>query len=239
MPVRATVAIEAYIGASGSGKGVSIGRRLAELQPKRLLIWDPRDEYERNARAVRSLAELADAMARAGPGPIRVRYVPPGSVKLSDAFGFVCAVAFAGRDLVFVAEELSDVTTPSYAPPQWRRITTQGRHRGLHVLGAAQRPTLIDKTFLGNCSMVTCFQLGYDSDVEHMAKELRCRPEDVGGLVTRDTDGGADIRGLQYERRTRELWALRILVGARGARETRTRYVVPAPQTARRRGAPT
>lgn len=207
--------IEAFIGASGSGKGVSINRRLDALRPARLVIWDPRDEYGRHAAPVHTLSALLQAIGKAGKaGPLRVRYVPGGSLDLGKSFAIVCKAVFAAGALVFVAEELSDVTTPSWAPPAWRQISTQGRHRGLHVLGAAQRPTMIDKAFLGNCTHVRCFQLGYDSDIKAMSKELRAPESMVAGLVTEDTPGGADIRFLQYERRTRALIAGRITIKA-------------------------
>lgn len=199
--------IEAYIGASGSGKGVSINRRLAELAPVRLLIWDPRDEYAKQAPAVRSLPDLVAAFRKAGAGPIRVRYVPGSALKLADAFGLVCALAFEAGALCFLAEELSDVTTPGFAPAPWRRITTQGRHRGLQVLGAAQRPSLIDKTFLGNCTRVRCFQLGYEADRRAMARELDCPDDALGLLLTDDTATGVVIRYLQRDRRERTLIA--------------------------------
>jgi len=235
-------AIEAYIGASGSGKGVSINARLKELQPSRLIIWDPRNEYAKQARPIHSLQALVRDVRAAGAGGFRLRYVPGAGVKLDTAFDVVCKVAFAAGNLTFVAEELSDVTSPGYAPPAWRRITTQGRHAGLHVLGAAQRPTLIDKTFLANCTRVRCFQLGYDDDIKTMAKETRADPALIGALVTRDTPGGADIRGVEYERRTRELFTVQIKVNSRGAVETRAPYVAETPTAAakkvpRKRGA--
>lgn len=227
--------IEAYIGASGSGKGVSINSRLRELQPARLVIWDPRNEYGKQARAVSSLAVLVSDLKQAATGPVRVRFVPGGSIKIADAFDLVCKAVFACGNMTFVAEELSDVTSASFAPPAWRRITTQGRHQGLHVLGAAQRPTLIDKTFLANCTRVRCFQLGYDDDIKTMAKETRAPVEAIAGLVTRDTPGGATIQGLEYERRTRELWAVMIQVNARGATERRTPFVVQTPADAEKK----
>lgn len=240
MSVTNKPAIEAYIGASGSGKGVSINARLAELQPARLVIWDPRAEYAKQARPVSSLGVLVrDVKAAGAAGPVRVRFVPGASIKLADAFDLVCKLVFAAGNMVFVAEELSDVTTASHAPPAWRRICTQGRHAGLHIMGAAQRPTLIDKTFLGNCTRVRCFQLGYDSDIQTMAKEVRAAPELLAGLVTRDTPGGAEIMGLEYERRTRELWAIRIKVSKRGAVEERLPVVSKPTKTARSTARPT
>ncbi len=227
MSVTNKPAIEAYIGASGSGKGVSIAARLRDLNPARLVIWDPRNEYGQHARPLTSLAALVADIRRAGPaGGFRLRYVPGGGLKLAEAFDLVCKVVFAAGNMVFVAEELSDVTTASHAPPAWRRITTQGRHAGLQILGASQRPTLIDKTFLANCTRVRCFQLGYDDDIEKMAKELRTPADVVAGLVTRDTPGGALIQALEYERRTRDLYAIQIKVNSRGATEERVPYVL-------------
>lgn len=231
MSVTNQPAIEAYIGASGSGKGVSINARVRELQPARLLIWDPRNEYDKLARPMSSLRDLVAEVSSSKT--FRLRYVPGASIKLADAFGLVCKLAFTAGDLVFVAEELSDVTTASFAPPAWRQITTQGRHKGLHVLGAAQRPTLIDKTFLANCTRVRVFQLGYDADIQAMAKEVRAPADLVAALVTRDKPAGADIRGLEYERRTRELFDVRIKVSSRGVSETRTLLVPGAPQPRR------
>lgn len=170
-------AIEAYIGATGSGKGLAINRRLAELKPRRLLIWDPCGEYGAWAGAVHTLADACRAFLRAGGGPVRVRYVPDGRIKMGDAFGVLCQLAFSAGDCVFVAEELSDVTTASWAPPAWRRCNTQGRHRGLHIIGATQRPALIDKTILSNATRIRCGALAYDSDSRAMAAVLR-RPVD-------------------------------------------------------------
>ncbi|RZS56717.1 hypothetical protein [Sphaerotilus mobilis] len=218
MSVKNRPAIEGYIGASGSGKGVSITRRLAELAPARLVIWDPRDEYGRHAPATGSLGELVRQVRAAGPsGPVRTRYVPGGALALGEAFALVCLLVFEAGGLVFVAEELSDVTTASHAPPAWRRLITQGRHKGLHVIGAAQRPTLIDKTFLGNCTRVRCFILGYDADRRAMARELDCDDAAVSALGTDERDGGGvAIRYLERDRRARTIVQGRIDVSRAG-----------------------
>jgi hypothetical protein len=176
--------IEAYIGASGSGKGVSINRRLKELKPSRLLIWDPRDEYGKFAPAAPSLPHLVGAFKHAKGGPCRQRYVAGAGMALEEAFGLVSNIAFEAGNLVFVAEELSDVTSASRAPPAWRRVITQGRHRGLHIIGAAQRPALIDKTLLGNCTLIRCFTLRYDEDRKAMARALDLSLPEVAKLAT-------------------------------------------------------
>jgi hypothetical protein len=203
--------IEAYIGASGSGKGVSINRRLAELRAagllSRLLVWDPRDEYGKWAPGHASLPYVIGALKHAKGGPVRVRYIPGPHMELADAFAIVCRLAFEAGDLVFLAEELSDVTRPSWAPPAWRQCITQGRHKGLHILGAAQRPALIDKTFLANCTRVRCMALGYAEDRRTMARELDTGLPAVEGISAQDGDGWADLQYMERDRRTRELRA--------------------------------
>lgn len=211
--------IEVFVGATGSGKGVSVNRRLAELKPRRLLIWDPRDEYGKHAPAYSSPAHLIGAFKHAKGGAVRARFVPDGRIGLDEAFAFVCRLAFEDQKkrearglepeaLVFMAEELSDVTKPSYAPPDWRRCITQGRHVGLHLMAATQRPALIDKTILSAATVVRCFMLGYDADVRVMATELRAKPEQIEALFTQEDEAAkpkrTTINYMERLRRTRE-----------------------------------
>lgn len=176
--------IEAYIGASGSGKGVSINARLRALKPPRLLIWDPRDEYEGHAKPYNTLSDLLKSVRGKSGAPFKARFVPGGGANLADSFGLLCDVAFAAGSMVFLAEELSDITTASHAPASWRRVITQGRHQGLHVIGAAQRPALIDKTFLGNATYIRCFTLRYRDDRLAMSRALDVPESDVSSLQT-------------------------------------------------------
>ncbi len=209
MAVKAKPRIEAYIGASGSGKGVSINRRLLELKPPRLLIWDPRSEYGKHAQAVNLSAAVRTVAASAGAG-FRLRVVHDGRTPPADAFGLVCKLAFTAGDLVLLAEELSDVTTASHAPAAWRQCITQGRHQRLHVIGAAQRPALIDKTFLGNCTYIRCFTLRYADDRVAMAKALDVPLVQVSALETTEGTSSTTINFLERDFRAKVLEAGRI-----------------------------
>lgn len=197
--------IEAYIGASGSGKGVSINRRLEHLKPQRLLIWDPRNEYDRHATGFSSLTELIAQVKRAGNGSFRLRYVPGDWTPLDKAFETMCALAFNAGKLLFLAEELSDVTKPSYAPPAWKKVITQGRHQGLHVIGAAQRPALVDKNFFGNCTYIRCFSLRYAEDRKAMAASMDVEQKRIDALETIEDDTGTVINFLERDFRERLL----------------------------------
>ena len=189
--------IEAYIGATGSGKGVSLSRRLAEIKPERLVIWDPRDEYEKAARRCTTLAGLVAERKRGGE-KFRVRYVHQRG-DLDEAFAWVCRWVFELGETVFLAEELSDVTTAGHAPPDWRRVITQGRHQGLHVMAAAQRPALIDKTMLGNCTYIRCFTLRYQVDRRTMAQAMDVAEDQITELVTTEKAGATTITYLERD----------------------------------------
>jgi len=205
MAVTSKPRIEAYIGASGSGKGVSINARLVELRPPRLLVWDPRGEYGQHAKAVTPGQALQLVAGAAGLKPFRLRIVHDGKTPPDAAFGWLCKLAFRAADLVLVAEELSDVTTASRAPPAWRQCITQGRHQRLHIIGAAQRPALIDKTFLGNCTYIRCFTLRYEDDRRAMAKALDVPLQDITALETVERQGSTVINFLDRDFRAKVL----------------------------------
>jgi hypothetical protein len=224
MAVQARPEIEAYVGMTGSGKGVSIERRLAELRPPRLLIWDPRDEYGDHGKRFDSLKSLVDTFGKAGAGSVRARYVFNGRGDIETEFGIVCGLAFAVGNVTLLAEEISDVTKPSYAPPRWRRCITQGRHRGMRLIAATQRPALIDKTFLSSATIVRCCMLGYAEDQAAMARELGAPVDAVAALTTDEVEGRTVINYLEKLRRSRELYAGQITLSGGKVREKRAIY---------------
>ncbi len=175
--------IRAYIGATGSGKGVSIREHLKAKNPSRLLIWDPLCEYAKFAKPMHNLGDAIRAMSASGG--FKVAYVPGGDVKQYPArFALLCRAIFAAGKATFLVEELADVTGPSYAPLEWRRVTTQGRHRGLSIIAASQRPAQVDKQFLGGCTYIRCFTLRYPQDRAAMAGAMDVPVRDLAALST-------------------------------------------------------
>lgn len=167
MAADAEARIWGVIGASGSGKGLWTKQMLRELNPKRLVVWDFKNEYQeftgerKAAQARATLTDVRRAMLAAGDGPLRIRYAPRGSGEkaLRREFEGLCELVYAWEDCVFVAEELANVTTPGWAPASWRKMTTSGRHARVHIIGATQTPALVDKSFLGNCTLIHCCAL--------------------------------------------------------------------------------
>jgi hypothetical protein len=183
--------IRAYIGATGSGKGVSIREHLTRDKPSRLIVWDPLDEYAKFAKPVRTLAELAKAVRSE---KFAVAFDPGANPKeFAAKFAMFCRIAFAAGRLKMLVEELADVTGPSFAPLEWRRCTTQGRHRGLRIVAASQRPAQIDKQFLGGCTYIRCFTLRYPADRAAMAGAMDVPLADIASLSTTEDAAGTVI----------------------------------------------
>lgn len=176
--------IWAVIGASGTGKGVWAKGELRRLKPARLVCWDFMNEYGEFAQEVATLEGIRAAMLKAGTGPLRVRYVPRGAGEraLRKEFETLCELVYAWGDCVFIAEELANVTTPGWAPSAWRKMSTSGRHARVHIIGFTQTPALVDKTFLGNATLVHVCALREANHRRYVAQAIDCPIEDVTAL---------------------------------------------------------
>jgi len=189
MAADAEARIWAVIGASGTGKGLWTKQQLRAIDPPRLVVWDFKNEYQEftgekpNAPARSTLAQVRKAMIEAGhDGPLRIRYAPRGAGEkaLRREFEGLCELVYAWENCVFVAEELANVTTPGWAPAAWRKMTTSGRHARVHIIGATQTPALVDKSFLGNCTLIHCNAL---REANHRKAVARSMDIDEGRLA--------------------------------------------------------
>jgi hypothetical protein len=189
----------AVLAMSEMGKGVWLKARLAADKPKRLLIWDVVDEYDRQARKVATFAELLRAIAAP---TFAVRYVPKGkkTKDLRAEFETFCLIAYAAAESVIVVEELADVTSPSWAPPAWRALNTRGRHhQGLTLYWCSQSPAFIDKASLGNATHMHVGYLGEPRHRQAAAAHMGCNADDINALKQGEY--------LEYVKATKELSA--------------------------------
>lgn len=198
--------IIAVVGASGTGKGRYIKTELLPQFAGPVIVWsalERSDNYAAILRvpAVATLGEMISAW-RAGRSSV---YVPPSNPKLiAEMFSLFCRAAWNMPGAVILVEELSRVTTPSYAPPAWRDLSTAGRHQGITLIGTAQRPAQVDKDFLGNATTIRCFRVNYENDARVMANVLREKPGDMMELpdfnfIERDLSARKNTRGILGE----------------------------------------
>lgn len=183
--------LRGYIGATGSGKGVSIREWLKANKGPRFLVWDPLNEYADLCKTTSS--SLAEVARQVKEKAFAVRYLPGPDIDTYKAkFSLFCRIAFAAGNLVLMVEELADVTSPSHAPQAWRQCTKKGRHAGLRIVVATQRPADIDKHFLGGATYLRCFTLRFPADRKAMAGAMDVPVADIAQLMTVE-DGSATV----------------------------------------------
>lgn len=171
----------AVIGATGSGKGVYIKNYALKKSDRRLLIWDYMREYQPFVDL--STEKLAPVIGAMKGKNFRVAFQPSfDDAVRKQQFDALCKAAVHAGDVRLVVEELSFVTSPSFAPPGWKMVTSVGRHKGLRVIGASQRPAQVDKAFWSNCTEIHCGFLNYEEDQKTMAKVLGVTVDDIKGL---------------------------------------------------------
>lgn len=180
--------VRAFIGATGSGKGVGIREALAGLDLSRFAAFDPMHEYGDlpGVVVVSSAVEALRLMQRA---KFRVVWQPADDTDYQGArfraeFEAWCRGCFRVGDLVMLVEELELVTSPQRSSASWRTCTKRGRHVGLHILAASQRPADCDKAFLSSCSYIRCFSLRESPDIDRMARALKVPYDVIDGLKT-------------------------------------------------------
>lgn len=197
--VAARPRVVAVLGSTGSGKSTWLKRELLQPTPPRLLIWDysPVDEYGAFARYM-TLGQLVRASA--APSFRAAFQAPHNAAARAASFDIFCRAALRAGDCFVVIEELRYVTTPSRSPDNFAALVMTGRKAGLTVVGTSQRPAHIDKDFLGNATQIHTGCLGYDQDVEVMAREMR--------LDAAQSERLRGLRPLEWMHRDRETGGL-------------------------------
>lgn len=103
---------------------------------------------------------------------MKLVYVPAPD-KIADQFDYFCRVVAELHSARVIVDELSRVTSPSWAPYHWKNLSTAGAHAHLELIGTAQQQSMIDKAFLSNCSEVRCFTQQWEADAKRMATLLQ------------------------------------------------------------------
>ena len=174
--------IELFCGSSGSGKSFKVKSKIKKS--KRLVIFDPDDEYDEvsNIKTVRTAQALLELVKRNPKGALRVRFVANGE----KAFNVWSKAVFAWGNCVAVAEEIAGVTSPGKAPQGWHTLVSRGRKRGITIYAVTQRPSESDKTILGNISKIWVGRMARAKDRKYMAAELDIHVDDITELKALD-----------------------------------------------------
>ena len=178
-------------GKSRSGKSSHVWQ-LVKKEP-RIIAWDTQDQWSKlqGFKRVTSQRELSAALIKAGAGRCRIAYVPPEwTDDIKAEFDMWCrkVLAFckATGPLVAIPDELSDVTTPSKAPPGWGTMARTGLKFGLTMYPISQRWAESDKTAFNNVNEFYCFAM-LPMDVKYMAERTGLDPDELAGLAKVET----------------------------------------------------
>jgi len=145
-------------GGRGTGKSFRVKKLIRG--EARLIVLDIMAEYKMGTIINGDLLALSSLARRK-----KFRAIfRPDFKHLDVQFHYICRIAQAAGNLLLVIEELNKVTRPGHAPAAWQDITSRGRHAGVRIIGASQRPAGVDKDFIGN--MTECFagRMTYDDD---------------------------------------------------------------------------
>jgi len=196
MAVTNNAHIVAVMGGTGSGKSTFIKREINRLKPKRLIIFDVMHEYSDHGQAVK----LCGALAQLAKAKTFSLIFQPSSASIKEQFNYVCKLAFALGDCMLVVEELNRVTQATKAPPNWQDCTSRGRHKGLMIYGASQRPAGVDKDFFSNATKIRSGRLNFAADIKTLANVLKVKTNDIDSLkplefIEREMATGKITRG--------------------------------------------
>lgn len=182
----------ALVARSSAGKSHYIKTLIEERRPPRLLIWSPletTDKYARFGALIRhDMVKLVTKLQANVNDDFSVVFEPDRTdpKRLIVHFDQVCALVIAlakRRPVLFIAEEVSQVTRPGWSPPRWQLISTEGRHHGVASIATTQRPALVDKTYLAMATMVRCGALQSKGDKTAMADLLDVPLADIRALL--------------------------------------------------------
>jgi energy-coupling factor transporter ATP-binding protein EcfA2 len=162
------------VGQTQKGK-TTLARFLAELlQPCRLIVFDPKEEFPDGAwgfPAARSPLELAGAMHQ----PI-VHYIPSGfdREELEEA----CQIVWeTPGPYVWWIDEASELTNPNYCPTGLRLGCTQGAKQQKLVIALTQRLAESHPVFRSQADHVFVFvPAPIELDLKEIAKAIRREP---------------------------------------------------------------
>lgn len=188
---------------TGGGKTTFMLWLVEQLQPCRVIVFDPKEDWEDGAfgvRAARTPVELAAAMH----GPV-VHYIPASFER--EQLEEACQIVWVTPGpYIWVIDELSELTSPSYCPEGLRLCVTQGRKKRKMVIGLTQRLAESHPVFRSQAEHVIVFTPPpVELDMKMIAGAIRREPGPLESELAQLHAEQGDYSHLWYVRPTDEL----------------------------------
>lgn len=180
-------------GASGSGKSSYVKQRIKGR--KRVIVFDPMEEYGGAGIATcKTVEQVRQAMVKDWKG-FRISYVPPAG-KEARAISQLCSLIlvaqeqYKGRDsgdvLTLVVEEMNlafPVHGGAEKAPKFAEVCSRGRHSFIEVIGASQRIAEVATRWRGNCTETVILRQNGAADTGAAVQSTGASANDVKALV--------------------------------------------------------
>jgi hypothetical protein len=195
----------AAFGARGTGKTAWVRQLLRKLAPARLMVWDFKHDADL-AGVGKGFTSWPAFVKECTRNTFAARYLPSNDHDMTEQFDAFCRLAWREGNLTMMVDELPEVTKANRAPPAWRKCVNVGRSydngtKALAIIGAGQRPTEVDKSFLGNCDVIHTGRLGFANDAKLFASMWGIPYADLSNLpdlhwVEKRADQAEIVRGV-------------------------------------------
>lgn len=209
----------AVVGASGSGKSSYVKRLLKDC--RRIVIFDPKGEYQQEGVPSYSTIKEIQAEMMKSFGSFMLAYVPPAGreARALNRLSHLCMKAqepFEGAarapELVLVVEEMN-LSFPVHGAeanaPAFADICSRGRSRYIEVIGVTQRFAEVSMRFRGNLSECVIFRQSAPRDIKAAAELARVNNDKVSMLrkfefIRVTEDGDVSEGKITYQKLTRK-----------------------------------
>jgi hypothetical protein len=176
----------ASFGATGTGKTAWVLQQIAAMTPARLMVWDFKSDHMLNGLG-QGFASWPEFVKACTKQKFTARYLVNQDLDLAQQFDAFCALAWREGNLMMFVDELAEVTKANKAPANWRKCINVGRSyengtKSISIIGASQRPSEVDKSFIGNCDVLHFGRIGNIAEAKAFSRQLGCDDKELSTL---------------------------------------------------------
>lgn len=178
------------LGRSGCGKSY-LGKIIQKAFPRKF-IFDSLHEYESSENDISNFSEFSSFVVEIENNPqkytkfTRVIRFSIDEENREEVFNQMIRVLYHIGNLTIVIEEVQNFCSTHGMPEFLKFSMTTGRHKNLSFIMTTQRPALLHKTILSQCTHVFCGSMIDKNDLQYVAKFMGKDTNDLSTLKDRN-----------------------------------------------------
>lgn len=163
------------VGKRGSGKTFLVKKLLNELQPKRLVIFDPLNEYA-DGLVVTDVIDLCNRLETTE----HFRYILRFDTQ--EDFRLALEAVYLKGDLLLVVEEVSYFANERSIDASFDSIVRFGRHRKVDLIGITQRCANVPRLLTSQMDIIISYKQTEPRDLEYLYRVVGDEAYDLNEL---------------------------------------------------------